>query len=77
MANVLGNVIKKGKGGVELFIDGVKNTDYTKVELDRFFCKYLFFYSFLQNRCKTDAIRCFKSIKFLLIFPFLLNIQFF
>ena len=39
MANVLGNVIKKGKGAagaVELFIDGVKTTDYTKVELDSY-----------------------------------------
>ena len=30
MANVLGNIIKKGKAGVELFIDGVKKTNYKR-----------------------------------------------
>jgi hypothetical protein len=34
MANVLGNIIKKGKAGVELFIDGLKQNKYKSVELE-------------------------------------------
>lgn len=33
MANVLGNIIKKGKAGVELFVNGIKNTTAKKVNI--------------------------------------------